>query len=33
MEKVLAKLDGVYHPHGSISAWEWQVGLKYGIEL
>lgn len=22
-----------YHPHGSISAWEWQVGLKYGIEL
>ena len=22
-----------YHPHGSISAWEWQVGVRYGIEL
>lgn len=22
-----------YHPHGSISSWEWQVGLKYGLEL
>lgn len=22
-----------YHPHGSISAWEWQVGLRYGLEL
>ena len=22
-----------YHPHGSISDWEWQVGVRYGIEL
>ena len=22
-----------YHPHGSISAWEWQVGVRYGLEL